>query len=160
VTFPQIFPEIKKVSKEKAEQLLSKLETLPERKIQDAFRDALREKGANRITERKHDSSLEVADVEDFVLRIGQEQFSFAIIVKGYKSVRGSRVRYEDIAHQLMRAYQRTEPNHVILALAKYPADGVVSDLVRYGETIGNRDLVILVEPVDLTKFLHVKRII
>jgi len=159
ITFAQIFPEIEKMSIEEAKQLLGKLD-MPERVIQNALRTALREKGATNIAERKSDTSLEVADLEDFSLKIGRQWYSFVSVVKGYDSLRKPRVRWEDVAHQVTKAYQGTQPNHVLLILAKNPVDGLITQLVSYGKTVGNRHLVILVEPIDLARFLHARQLI
>ena len=156
VTFAQIFPEAEKVSIKEARQLVTKL-SIRERLIQDALRTALRERGATNITERKSDTSLEIADLEDFSLRIRNEWHSFVSVVKGYDSVRSPRVRWEDIAHQLTKAYQGTQPDHVLLVLAKDPVDGLITQLVSYGNSVGNRHLIILADPVNLARFLRAR---
>jgi len=159
VTFRDIFPEIERTKIEVAKQMIGKLD-IPERLIQDVLRIALREKGATNITERKSDTSLEVADLEDFSLKIRRRWYSFVSVVKGYSSLKKQKVRWEDVAHQITKAYQGTEPNYVLLVLAKDPVDGLITQLVNYGESIGNRNLVILVDPVNLAMFLHARKII
>ena len=159
ITFGQIFPEIERTSIEEVKRLIGKL-GIPERLIQDALRTALREKGATNITERKSDTSLEVADLEDFSLKIGRRWYSFVSVVKGYNSLKNPRVRWEDVAHQIMKAYQGTEPDHVLLVLAKDPVDGLITQLVNYGKSVGNRNLVIIVDPINLARFLHSRQLV
>lgn len=159
VTFGQIFPEIKQTTIEDGKRMIGKLD-VPERLIQDVLRTALREKGATNITERKSDTSLEVADLEDFSLKIRRRWYSFVSVVKGYRSLKNPRVRWEDVAHQIMKAYQGTKPNHVLLVLAKDPVDGLITHLVNYGESVGNRNLVILADPINLARFLHARQLI
>jgi len=160
LSFSELFPEIKGVDPAKAEEPAGKLETLEERKIQDALRSALRDKGATNMVQRKSDSSLEVCDLEDFVLKISGRDTSFTVVVKGYKSLKHPKVRLEDISHQIMKAFDGTFPDYILLVLAKPPVDGVITTLVRYGESVGNRDLVILVDSIDLTRFLSYYKII
>jgi len=159
VTFRRIFPAIESVSVEEAKHMIGKLD-MPERSIQDALRKALRERGATNITERKSDTALEIADLEDFSLEVGRQWYSFASVVKGYSSLKRNRVRWEDVSHQITKAYQGTNPDHVILVLAKDPVDGLITQLVNYGESVGNRNLIILVDPVDLARFLHSRQLI
>jgi len=156
ITFEQIFPEIKKISYEEAEKMIKQLENIPERKIQDGLRIALREKGATNITKRESESSLEIADLENFSFKINNIFYSFVAVVKGYKSLKHKHVRWEDIAHQILKAYQGSKPDYIILAITKDPVDGVITNLVVYGTTIGNKNLIILVDPINLVKFLHV----
>jgi hypothetical protein len=160
LSFLELFPEIRSVDRLKAEVLVPKLETLAERKIQDALRNALREKGATNMIQRKSDSALEVCDLEDFVLRIGGRDISFASVVKGYKSVKHPKIGLGDISHQIMKAFNGTFPDYVLLVLAKPPVDGVITNLVRYGESVGNRNLVILADPIDLVRFLSYYKVI
>jgi len=160
LSFSELFPEIRDVDSLKAESLLQKLESLDERKIQDALRSVLREKGATNMVQRKSDSSLEVCDLEDFVLKIDGRDISFTSVVKGYKSVGHSKIGLGDIAHQIMKAFNGTFPNYILLVLAKPPVDGVITNLIRYGESVGNRDLVILVDPIDIARFLSHYKVI
>lgn len=159
LTPSQILPEIETVAIAKASLLIDKID-LPERIIQDALRNALRERGATNITGRKSDSSLEVADLEDFSLKIGKDWHSFTSVVKGYKSLSHKLVRWEDIAHQVTKAYQATEPDYILLVLAKDPVDGVISQFVEYGQTVGKRNLILLVDPINLARFLHARKLI
>jgi len=154
LSFSELFPEIRDVDHLRAEALLPKLEPLEERKIQDALRSALRQKGATNMVQRMSDSSLEVCDLEDFVLKIGGRDISLTSVVKGYKSVKHPKIGLGDISHQIMKAFNGTFPDYVLLVLAKPPVDGVITSLVRYGESVGNRHLVILVDPIDLARFL------
>lgn len=158
VKFDEIFPEIKRVDLETAKSLVNSLD-IPERVIQDTLRDALREKGATNMVERKSDSSLEIADLEDFTLKVNRQSLSFTSVVKGYRSIGKSKVSFEDIAHQIMKA-NITNPDHILLILAKPTKNGVVTYLVKYGIDCGNRNKVILVDHVNLVRFLRVKGII
>ncbi len=160
LTFIDVFDETSKVGIEEGRKLLEKLESLDERTIQNALRDSLREKNATNAVERKHDSSIEVADLEHFVLRIGGSPRSFAVVVKGYKSVKGKTINWEKIAHQVFKAYQRTTPDFIILILAKDPADTVISESVSYGKSVRNLGLVILCDPVTLCRFLRARGVL
>lgn len=158
VTFGQIFPEIYTVDLDTAKELIDLLD-VKERIIQDVLRDALREKRATNMVERRSDSSLEVADLEDFSLSIKGCSYSFAAVVKGYRSIKNPKISFEDIAHQIQKAND-TNPDHILLVAAKPLKDGVVTRLVKYGKDCGNRDLVILVDQVDLGRFLRARGII
>jgi len=158
VTFSQIFPEISEVELDTARSLIDSLD-MPERVLQDAMRDALREKGATNMVERKSDTVLEVADLEDFRLDVENRSYSFTSVVKGYNSIRYAKISFEDIAHQIIKAND-TNPDHILLVLAKPLKDGVITRLVKYGKDCGNRDLVIVVDQIDLARFLRVRGII
>lgn len=158
VTFEEIFPEIKQVDIETAKSLI-KLLDIKERVIQDALRDALREKGATNMVERKSESSLEVADLEDFTLKIRGKSVSFSSVVKGYRSISRKKITFEDIAHQVMKAND-TQPDHILLVLAKPITDSVITNVVTYGIHCGNRNLVIVVDQVNLARFLGARGII
>jgi len=159
VVLDEIFPEIANIDIETGKSLVSSLD-IYERIIQDALRDVLREKKATNIFERKSDTSLEIADIEDFTLRIGGKAKSFSAVVKGYKSVgKKATIVFEDIAHQIFKAND-THPDHILLILAKPLGDGVVSNIVKYGEDCGNRNLVITMDPVNLARFLRTRGII
>lgn len=158
VTFVQIFPEISQVDLNTAKSLVNSLD-IPERIIQDALRDALREKGATNMVERKSDSSLEVADLEDFTLNVKGRSYSFTAVVKGYRSIKNSKVSFEHVAHQIIKAND-TNPDHILLVLAKPLKDGVITRLVKYGKDCGNRNLIILVDQINLSKFLRVRGIV
>jgi hypothetical protein len=93
-------------------------------------------------------------------LRIKGKAVAFSAVVKGYKSVgKKPTIVFEDIAHQILKA-NGTHPNHILLILAKPLGDSVVSNLVKYGEDCGNRNLVITMDPVNLARFLRVRGII
>lgn len=158
VIFEQIFPEVAKVNITTAKELVSLLD-IEERIIQDALRDALREKGATNMVERKSDTSLEVADIEDFTLEINGRSTSFASPVKGYRSIKKKNISFEAIAHQVLKA-NATNPDHILLIVAKPLADGVITQLVKYGKDCGNRNLVIIADPVNLARFLRTRNII
>lgn len=150
-----IFPEILKITPEEAEKHLDEID-IDERTIQDEFRSALREKRATNITRRKSDTSLEVADLEDFTLSIYGESRSFTAVVKGYKSLRKKSATLKEIMHQIVKAND-TNPDYILVVLAKPPTDGVITRLVKYGADTGNRNLVIIVDPIDLIRFLRIR---
>jgi hypothetical protein len=158
IIIEQIFPEIKKVNYQVAELLLDKLD-ISERLIQDELRVALRDIGATNMVQRKSDSSLEVADLEDFNLKVENIFHSFTAVVKGYRSISGKTVTLEDIMHQIVKAYD-TRPNYILLFLAKNPTDGLITRLVKYGSDVGNRNLVVIIDPINLVKFLKIRKII
>ncbi len=158
VTFDQIFPEISQVDLNTAKSLINSLD-IPERVIQDALRDALREKRATNMIERKSDSSLEVADLEDFTLNVKGRSCSFTAVVKGYRSIKNSKVSFEGVAHQIIKAND-TNPDHILLILAKPLKDGIITRLVKYGKDCGNRNLVILIDQINLARFLRVRGVI
>jgi hypothetical protein len=160
LTFVDVFDETSKVGINEAKKLVGRLSTIDERVIQNAIRNSLREKNATNPTERAHDSALEVADHEHFSLRVKGVDMSFAGVVKGYKSVGGATVTWKDIAHQVMKAFNRTKPDHVLLVLAKNPADSVVSEATEYGRSIGNVGLVIVCDPLTLARFLKARNAI
>lgn len=160
LSIQDIFPEIRKISPIKTEEILPKLESLEERKIQDTLRLALREKGATNMVLRKSDSALEVCDLEDFTLKIHGRDVAFTSVVKGYKSVNHSKIGLGDVAHQIMKAYDGTFPDYIILVLAKALVDGVITNLIRYGESVGNRNLIVLADQIDLARFLMANNVI
>jgi len=160
ILFSDLFPEIRRVDSREAEELLPKLESLDERKIQDALRGALREKGATNMVSRKNDGSQEVADLEHFVLKINGRDTSFACVVKGFKSLPAAQTRFKDIAHQIVKAYNGTFPDYILLVLAKQPVQSVITSLTRYAESVDKKDLVIQVDPIDLTRFLRCYKVI
>jgi hypothetical protein len=161
LSFGEIFPEAKNVKLDEAEKLVNlNAMAIDERAIQDAFRRSLREKGATNMVERKSESSLEIADLEDFTLKIGGRDVSFTCVVKGYKSINGQRVTFEQIAHQIFKAFDGTFPDYIILALAKPPTDAVISHLVRFGESVGNRNLLVWADPIELCRFLRARGVI
>jgi hypothetical protein len=160
LTFTDIFDETKNVTIAEAKRRVGELRTLDERIIQDAIRDSLREKNATNQTERKHDSPLEVADHEHFSLRVKGADLSFAGVVKGYKSVGGATITWQDIVHQVVKAFNRTRPNYILLVLAKNPADSVVSEATEYGRSVGNIGLIVICDPLNLARFLKARNAI
>ena len=159
LSFSDIFPEIKEIDSQFADTLLTKLD-IPERDIQNVIRDALRQKGATNITRRESDTSLEIADIEDFSLRIRDESKSFVVIVKGYRSVRKKKINFEAIGHQIFKAYQSSQPDYVIIVIAKDLVDGVITQLKQYAQNVGKPNLIILCDPLDLARLLYWKKII
>ena len=159
VTINEVFPEIENVDIETGKQLALTSLDIYERVVQNALRDALREKNATNIGERMSDGSLEVADIEDFTIKLNGKSKSFSAVVKGYKSINHATIVFEDIAHQVFKAND-THPNHILLVLAKPFADTVVTNLVKYGKDCGNRNLVILMDNVTLARFLRARKII
>jgi len=153
-----IFSEIKDVNYKEAEKLTNLLD-IPERQIQDLLRISLREKGATNMVQRKSDTSLEIADLEDFTLKIKGKDYSFTSVVKGYRSLKKKTATLAELMHQVVKA-NITNPDYILLVLAKPPVDGVISYLTRYGKDIGNRNLIILVDPVELARFLRCKKVI
>jgi len=160
LTFIDVFDETSKVGINEGRGLLGKLEGLEERIIQNALRDSLREKNATNAIEREHDSPIEVADLEHFFLEIRGKWRSFAGVVKGYDSVAGKTINWEKVAHQVVKAYNRTKPDYVLLILAKNPADTVTSESTEYGKSVGNVGLVVLCDPITLTRFLRARNAI
>ncbi|MGA2934068.1 MAG: hypothetical protein ABSD81_02815 [Methanomicrobiales archaeon] len=154
VDFVSIFPEIKRISDEEANTLIAKI-GIPEEDIQNALRAALRSKGASPIPRRGKDSPLEIADIEHLRLTIASKILTFVVIVKGYGSIRSARLSWEDIAHQVTRAYSETHPDYLLILTAKEPKDGVITHLTKFAQDVGNPNLVILVTPLDLAKFLR-----
>jgi hypothetical protein len=81
-------------------------------------------------------------------------------VVKGFDSVGGKTVNWEKVAHQVLKAYNRTEPDYVLLVLAKNPADTVISESTKYGKSVGNIALVVLCDPLTLARFLRARNVI
>jgi hypothetical protein len=160
LTFIDVFDETSKIEIKEGRSLLGKLKGLDERVIQNALRDSLREKNATNAIEREHDSPIEVADLEHFFLKIVGRWRSFAVVVKGHDSVAGKTINWEKIAHQVLKAYNRTKPDYVLLVLAKNPADTVISESIEYGKSIGNVALVVLCDPLTLARFLKARSVI
>jgi hypothetical protein len=74
--------------------------------------------------------------------------------------VNGKTINWEKIAHQVLKAYQRTNPDFVILVLAKDPADTVISELVEYGKSVKKVGLVVLCDSVTLSRFLRARGVL
>ena len=158
IIFRDLYPRIEEISIKKAETLLDKLD-IYERIIQNELRNYFREKGASNMYPRKSDTSLEVADLEDFTLKMNDNEHSFTAVVKGYKSINKERISLQDISHQILKAND-TNPDYILLVIAKPLVDGVITRLVKYGKDIGNRNLIMLVDPIDLVRFLSIRKVI
>ncbi len=156
LTFRDVFPEIVEISDREVKMVAEKLD-VPELQIQQSLRDALREKGASPIAGRKKDTVLEIADLEHFYLDVKGRKLSFAVVVKGFRSL--SKLNWESISHQLTKAYQ-TRPDYILLLSAKDPVDGVITLMTNYGESVGKKHLVILAPPLDVAKFLRCRKVI
>ena len=159
LTFSDIFGETTSVSIEEGKKSTVSLATLPEGIIQETLVDSLREKNATNCRNRGNDTVLEVADLEHFSVKVKGKPTTFSCIVKGSKSLHGT-ITLEKIAHQVLKAYNRTHPEHVLVVLARNLADSVTSELTEYGKSVGNENLVVLCDPVDLSRFLKARKII
>ena len=163
ISIYDIFPKIKKIniSDIDIDKILS---TIYENVIQDELRKALKEKGGSPIPRRGKDSSLEVADIEQFYLDVRKQKFSFAVVVKGHKSLGGKKkskkLNWEEVSYQVSRAHNRTKPDYVIFVSALEPVDGVISEMHLEGVARGNPHLIIFMTPEDLAKFLRWRKII
>ncbi len=157
LTLGQIFPEVNRARRKP--QRSTEVLDIPERVIQDALRVILRNRRAAPIPNRDHDSSLEVADIEHFEMNVFGRKCSFAIVVKGYRSISGKKLTWEDVAHQITKAF-RTKPGQIILVTAKEPVDGFVTQAREYGESVGNPNLVLLMLPEDLLRVLTANKIV
>ena len=159
LTFSDIFTETSLISIEDGKKFVVELVKIPEETIQEALVDSLREKNAKNCRSRGKDTVLEVADLEHFVVTVKGNATSFSCVVKGSKSLSGT-INWEKIAYQVLKAYNGTHPEHVIVVLARNVADSVTSEVVEYGKSVGNENLVILCDPVELTRFLKARKII
>ncbi|MCL5986930.1 MAG: hypothetical protein M1371_10285 [Actinobacteria bacterium] len=159
LTFIDIFPETKTVSINEGKKSVEILAGFSESKIQETLVDSLREKNASNCRGRTKDTVLEVADLEHFSLNVQGVWRTFTVVVKGYKSVHSKTITWESIAHQIIKAY-RTNPDHILVVLAKNLADSVTSDIVKYSKDVGNENLVIMVDPETLVRFLMAKNVI
>lgn len=160
LTFIDVFRETDTVTIELGKSLVLRLKDIDERVIQDALQDKMRELNATNATERDHDSVLEVSDREHPVFVIDGVARSFSLVVKGYKSTSSKTITSQDIMHQIIKAYNRTKPDYILLILAKNPADGVISELVEYSKSVGKENLIIICDPVNLARFLKARNII
>jgi hypothetical protein len=160
VTFSDIFSETNNISIDTGKYLIPELTDVAERKIQDTLVDSLREKNATNCRERSRDTVLEVADLEHFSLEIDGTQRTFVAVVKGFKSVSSKSITWEQIAHQITKAYNRTNPDYLLLILAKGLADSVVSELILYSKSIGKENLFIIADPLTLARFLKARNMI
>lgn len=152
-----LFPEVQKICDEKAKSALPKLE-IPEKDIQDGLREILRTKGAYPIPQRFRDTSQEVADIEIFRLKIKERILRIAVVVKGFRSVSDKTITWKDVSHQITRAYQRGQPDHILLVIAKEPSDNLITSLEEYSKSVNNLFLILLVTPIDLAKILLANR--
>ena len=160
LTIYDIFPDIHKIGDSEIANVVEKLPEIFESVIQNELRKALREKDASPIPRRGKDSALEVADIEHFYLNIKGVAFSFAIVVKGYKSIRKNKFNWKDVSYQISKAHNRTQSDYVIFVSAVEPVDGVISEMRLEGAIRGNAYLIIFMTPLDLTKFLRWRKII
>ena len=160
LTFADIFQETNLTSISEGKKLVSSLANMPERIIQEVLLDTLREKNATNSHERGFDTVLEIADLEHFTLCIKNKPFSFACVVKGYKSISSKTVTWKDISHQITKAYQGTFPDYLIIVLAKNPSDGLITHLTNYSKSVDNPYLTIMCDPVNLSRFLHSRGIV
>ncbi len=159
ITFTDIFPETNKVSIDDGKKRLIALEKLPESVIQETMVDSLRERNATNCRSRGKDTVLEVADLEHFSFEVQGSRRTFTAVVKGHKSLSGT-ITLEKIAHQILKAYNRTYPDYVLLVLARNLADGVISEFVQYGKSVGNENLIVMADPLTLVRFLKARRAI
>lgn len=160
ITFTDVFPETSNVSIDEGKKLISTLANVPEHTIQGALLDSLREKNATNCRGRTKDTVLEVADLEHFSLEVQGAPRTFAVVAKGHNSVKGKTITWESIAHQVIKAYNRTNPDHILIVLAKNPADSVVSELVQYGKSVGNENLTVIADPLAVVRFLRARNMI
>ncbi len=116
LSFLDIFTETQNVSPHDAKSFMDLLEDLPERKIQDTLVDSLREKNATNCRNREADTVLEVADLEHFSLKVKCRQSTFAAVVKARKGKK-AKINFETISHQIVRAYNRTSPDYILLVV-------------------------------------------
>jgi hypothetical protein len=155
LSFADIFPEIVSISDLEVKKAAANLD-VPEDKIQQSLRDALREKGASPIPSRGKDTVLEVADLEHFYLEIKGMRFSFSAVVKAFRSL--PKLNWESISHQITKAYQ-TRPDYILLLSAREPVDGVITRMTDYGESVGKKHLIIFAPPFDVAKFLRWRKV-
>jgi len=159
LTFSDVFEETSLVTVEEGKKSVAGLATLPEEKIQETLVDSLREKNATNCRSRGKDTVLEVADLEHFLVQVKGTPTTFSCVAKGSKSLGGT-INWEKIAHQVTKAYNRTHPQHVLVVLARNLADSVTSELVEYSKSVGNENLVVVCDPVELARFLKARKII
>lgn len=160
ITFLDVFTETNNVSVNEGRKSISCLASVKERTIQEALVDSLREKNATNCIGRTKDTVLEVADLEHFSLETKGIPRTFTVVAKGYNSVSGKTITWGNIAHQITKAYNRTNPDHILIVMAKNPADSVTSELVQYSKTVGNENLVIIADPLTLARFLKARNLI
>lgn len=149
--FTDIFPELLSISYAEANFKVSGLEDVEEHIIQESLRNALREKGASPMPGRGKDSPVEIADIEPFSLKVHGRDFIFTGVVKGYNSLK--KVNPEKIMHQILKAYL-PHPDYIFLVTAKNPVDFLLTLIRQYSKDVGNPNLVIVVPPIELARFL------
>ena len=164
LTICDIFPEIKKIKNLNIKNIDETLSKIYESVIQNELRNALRDKGASPIPRRGKDSALEVADIEHFYLDINSKKSSFTVVVKGHKSLGGSKkfkkLNWKSVSYQVSKAHNRTNSDYVILVSALEPVDSVISEMQLEGKARGNPHLVVFMPPLELAKFLRWRKII
>jgi hypothetical protein len=69
------------------------------------------------------------------------------------------KLNWESISHQMTKAYE-TKPNYILVLSAREPVDGVITQMMHYAESVGNKNLVIFAPPLDVAKFLRWRRVI
>jgi len=149
--FTDIFPELHSIEHAEAASKTSALENITERVIQDSLRDALREKGASPMPSRRSESPVEIADIEPFTLKVKGRDFVFTGVVKGYNSLK--KATPKEIMHQILKAYF-PHPDYVFLVTARDPVDFLLTLISRYSKDVGHSNLVIVVPPIELVRFL------
>lgn len=155
IPLSKIFPKMGSISDEKARKHIKMIEGY-EKSLRESLVSILRELGATPIPNRERDTAQEVADIELFRIKIKNRCFRFAVVIKGFKSVSGKKktLTWKDVAHQITRAYQRGEPEHIILASAKEPTDGLITSLEEYSNSVGASGLITFIPPLDFTRIL------
>ena len=138
LTLTDLFPEIDSIQDSQVDEYLPL--DVEERYLQDSLRRILRAKGGSPISDRNKDTAQEVADIEHFRIEAKGRGISLAVVVKGYRSVSHKTITWQDVSHQVTKAYQRTKPDYILLAIAKDPTDGVITSLKEYGQTTGRPD--------------------
>jgi hypothetical protein len=63
-------------------------------------------------------------------------------------------ITWKDVSHQITRAYQYGKPDHILLILVKEPADGLITNVEAYSNSVGKPFLVLPIIPIDLAKIL------
>jgi hypothetical protein len=125
-----------------------------EESLRNGLARIFRDLGATPIPKRGKDSALEVVDIGPFRMKIKNTVFRISVVVKGFNSVRAPKLNHEDVAHQIERAFQRGKPDHIIIASAKEPVDGLITTLEEYAESVGRPNLITFIPPLDFTKIL------
>ena len=150
---PKLFPKIQSVTDGKAKQFIKMIEG-DEKFLRDSIVEILRSQGATPIPLRGKDTAQEVADIELFRINLDGNYFKFAVVIKGFNSIRGKTLTWKDISHQVTRANQRGNPDYIILISAKEPTDGLITNLDEYSHSVGKPELLVFVTPLDLTKIM------